>query len=152
VKRTELKRTSGLKRAPMRRRKPRKRDGDYSPAAWAQWKQTMGKACCHPECERATLRLQQHHVVYVQHLPKDTETYDVRNGVTVCVRCHNSHHRRGSKVIPLVVLPDAAIAFAREIFGPGKASAYLRKRYAGDDPRLDRLDAEWRLAETAPAI
>jgi hypothetical protein len=150
VKRSELKRKSPLKRAGMTRR-GQKRDAAYSPAAWAAWRGAMTAQCCHPDCERASARLQQHHVVYVQHVPKGVEVYDPRNGVTVCVRCHGSHHRRGTKVIPLSVLPDAAFAFAREVLGPGAAAEYLGKRYAGTDRRLDALEADWRLARTHPA-
>lgn len=54
--------------------------------------------------------------------------------------CHLAHHGR-SRVLPLERLPDSVFAFAVELLGPA-AFDYLRRRYGGEDVRLDALLAE----------
>src|SRR3954470_14326510 len=76
-----------------------------------------------------------HHVVYAQHLPAGTKR-DPRNLVWLALECHFAHHSRMAP-IALAALPDTAIEFAAETLGPGPASVYLARRYAGDDPRVD---------------
>jgi hypothetical protein len=41
-------------------------------------------------------------------------------------------------VVPLALLPDAAYAFAADTFGAA-AYDYLRRRYVGEDSRLDAI-------------
>lgn len=97
-------------------------------------------------CAERRSHLTQHHVVYVQRLRTlKADAWDPRNRMTICNDAHMAHHRR-SKVIQVAELPDLAFEFAREIMGAGAAHEYLSRRYAGTDPRLDALDAEWRLA------
>lgn len=92
-----------------------------------------------------------HHVVYQQQLRAlKADEWDPRNRLVICEHAHMAHHRRSS-VILAIHLPDSAYVFAREVMGAGRAHAYLSRRYAGDDPRLDALDAEWRLADDATA-
>lgn len=95
-----------------------------------------------------------HHVVYEQHLRREWDgnadvrklwpryamlKNDPRNLMDLCVGCHLGrfgHHRLSVKE-----LSEDALDFAFELLGP-KAYDYLRRRYAGDDPRLEtRLDA-----------
>ena len=90
-----------------------------------------------------------HHVVYEQHV-RDAggDVWDPRNSLTVCdgpFSCHTRHHSR-MRPIRLDALPDSAYEFAAELFGSGAAYEYLRRRYFGDDPRLDRLLDEWEMA------
>lgn len=97
-------------------------------------------------CARQRSRLTQHHVIYVQRLRVlKADVWDPRNRMTVCNDAHMAHHKRASVILTLD-LPDSAYAFARDVMGAGAAHEYLSRRYAGDDPRLDALDAEWRLA------
>jgi hypothetical protein len=63
---------------------------------------------------------------------------DERNLVPVCAACHERHHRRGVP-LRLHMLPDSVFEFAVELMGAGAAFEYLRRRYAGRDPRLDAL-------------
>lgn len=63
---------------------------------------------------------------------------DPRNLVLVAKRCHEAHHQR-VRPLPLHVLPDSVFEFAAEVLGPAAAYEYLRRRYAGGDPRLDAL-------------
>lgn len=81
----------------------------------------------------------QHHVVYRQHL-RGASPKDKRNLVPMAFECHGAHHNR-SRVLPLAALPDAAFEFASELMGEA-AYVYLRRRYAGDDPRLEALLSE----------
>lgn len=62
---------------------------------------------------------------------------DPRNLVPVAFDCHGAHHGR-SRPYPLAMLPDSVFEFAAEVLGP-RAHGYLRRRYAGRDPRLDEL-------------
>lgn len=64
--------------------------------------------------------------------------WDLRNRMILDPECHEKHHNR-SRVIPLVALPSSAFEYAADLLGPEKAFEYLRRRYAGEDPRLDAL-------------
>lgn len=93
---------------------------------------------------------QRHHVVYRQELRHASRrpggrSYtslvdDERNKVWVTVSCHDGHHDR-SRPFRLMDLPDSVFEFAREVLGAGPAYEYLRRRYAGQDQRLDALVA-----------
>lgn len=92
----------------------------------------------------------QHHVFYQQHLRELSERgprrgvklrpliEDRRNLVPVAFRCHQRHHGAHRRY-ELVRLPDSVFEFGREVFGAGPAYEYLRRRYKGEDPRLDAL-------------
>lgn len=92
--------------------------------------------------------VQLHHVVYQQAIRAAASSKrrgrllkDKRNLVPVAMRCHGEHHAR-SRPFLLAVLPDAAFEFAAEVYGDHAAWMYLRRRYDGEDPRLDALVAE----------
>lgn len=104
--------------------------------------------CIHPDCLKRAPH--SHHVVYEQELqrrwdsdPKVRETYprysllkgDVRNLVDMCQPHHFDHHG-GSFKIEVVQLSDDALTFSFEILGP-YAYDYIKRRYRGDDPRLE---------------
>lgn len=63
---------------------------------------------------------------------------DRRNLVPVGPKCHANHHSR-VKPLALTMLPDSVYEFAEELMGAGPAYEYLRRRYAGSDPRLEAL-------------
>lgn len=107
--------------------------------------------CC---CDRPAVQL--HHVCYRQTLRREWTptaqwptlrvlTDDPRNLVPVAHDCHGAHHNR-SRPLMLNVLPDEAFVFARELLGAGPAFEYLRRRYAGEDQRLDDLLDGWKVA------
>jgi hypothetical protein len=95
-----------------------------------------------------------HHVVYQQELrarmraggrldKERREAYaraisDSRNLVWMDFDCHFAHHN-ASRRLPLSVLPDSVFEFAVELMGASAAYCYLRRYYAGEDPRLDAL-------------
>ena len=80
-----------------------------------------------------------HHIIYQQHVRRaGGDLYDPRNLVVVSDVEHERHHNR-SRPFALSQLPDSAFEFAAELLGPDAAFNYLRRRYAGDDPRLDAL-------------
>ncbi|HEX7088711.1 MAG TPA: HNH endonuclease [Longimicrobiales bacterium] len=82
--------------------------------------------------------LQEHHVVYVQHLRQEGgDVTDSANALTLCADCHRKHHDRAHPV-PLALLRDENYRFAAALYGP-KSYDYLRRRYSGEDPRLDAL-------------
>lgn len=84
-----------------------------------------------------------HHVTYEQELRnRGLPLYDRMNLMELCVDCHFGHHNR-SKVIPLMMLSDDHLEYAFAKLG-AFAYDYLKRRYAGEDPRL-----ELRLEEAA---
>ena len=93
--------------------------------------------CVHPDCNDPAHPAQhEHHVVYEQHVRSEGgDVFDPRNALRLCVSCHSSHHRRGRRVVPLAALRDENYEFAFELLGRA-AEIYLRRRYAGEDPRL----------------
>lgn len=93
------------------------------------------RCCC--GCGRRAVNL--HHAIYAQHVVREGgDVDDPRNLVPVAWACHGAHHGR-SRQLALRMLPDSVFAFARDVLGAGVAYEYLRRRYAGDDPRLHRL-------------
>lgn len=90
-----------------------------------------GRRCA--QCHGRAVQL--HHVLYRQHVPREL-LHDSRNLLPLCVDCHANHH--GIHSLSLRLLTDANYEFAREVKGAA-AYDYLRKRYGGDDPRLEAL-------------
>lgn len=106
------------------------RAGDRDREGERKWYVAAAARCAHPTCPAPDRSLQLHHVVYRQHVRKaGGDEWDPRNALTLCARCHLSHHRFG-RVFPLVLLPDVAIEFAFELLGPA-AGIYLPRRYSG---------------------
>jgi hypothetical protein len=128
-----------VKRSGMNR-KPRKR----TPAD-PHWNAARGSVCV--GCGGVCGPLQQHHVVYEQHV-RDAggSLWDVRNALTLGAYCHAQHHAR-AKPIPLAYLPDAALEFAFDLLGPA-AVDYLGRHYSGDDARLFDVDGNPRAERT----
>lgn len=82
---------------------------------------------------------QLHHVVYQQHVRQfDGDLDDWRNLMPVDDLAHERHHKR-TEPFSLSRLPNCAFEYAAELLGPERAFNYLRRRYSGDDPRLDAL-------------
>jgi hypothetical protein len=80
-----------------------------------------------------------HHCVYQQEVRKHGgDLGDPRNFMVVSERRHERHHSR-TEALSLEMLPDPAYEYASELLGPEKAYNYLRRRYSGQDPRLDAL-------------
>jgi hypothetical protein len=84
-----------------------------------------------------------HHVIYAQTIRREKgDLFDPRNSMSLgryCF-CHSNHHARSSP-IPAVLVPDSALEFGADLMGPQRAAAYIRRYYAGNDPRLDALEA-----------
>jgi hypothetical protein len=92
-----------------------------------------------------------HHCLYRQELRWHARhdfhklVQDPRNLVYVHPACHAAHHNR-QKPLRLAVLPDSVFAFAVEVMGAGPAYEYIRRRYQGEDERLDGLLGEEKAA------
>jgi hypothetical protein len=83
--------------------------------------------------------VQKHHAVYEQEVKRlGGAVDDPRNLVRVWHECHAAHHAR-VQAFALRRLPASVFAFAEELMGAGPAYEYLRRRYAGEDERLDGL-------------
>jgi hypothetical protein len=94
------------------------------------------RAKCVCGCGQRAVNL--HHVIYEQEVRREGgDVRDARNLVPVAWACHGDHHGR-QRPLPLGRLPDACFEFAGELLGP-YAADYLRRRYSGDDARLDAL-------------
>lgn len=63
--------------------------------------------------------------------------WDPDNALRVCVICHWRHHYEPGFQLALSVLREENIRFAFGLLGPG-AYDYLRRRYRGQDPRIER--------------
>lgn len=105
--------------------------------------------CLDPTCTRRVAH--RHHVVYKQELERrwksgliDTTIWpsltrlvtDPRNLADVCHQHHFGHHDGSDYKMSMALLPDEAVEFAFEALG-AYAYDYLRRRYAGEDPRLE---------------
>jgi hypothetical protein len=66
------------------------------------------------------------------------DIWDPRNSMTLGNGCHSRHHNSTKGKLPLTAIPSAAIEFAYELLGPA-AHDYLKRRYAGTDPRVEAL-------------
>ena len=94
--------------------------------------------CQMPGCPDPFVLANQHHVIYEQHVrAAGGDRFDSANALRLCASCHASHHRRG-RPVPLTALRDENFEFAFALLGPA-AFDYLKRRYAGDDSRLDAL-------------
>lgn len=79
-----------------------------------------------------------HHAVYKQAVEREGgDVDDDRNFVWVAFVCHGNHHGR-SRPYELAMLPDSVYEFAGELLG-AFGHDYLRRRYAGEDARLEAL-------------
>lgn len=103
--------------------------------------QDVVAVCRHPECYGdTTTSVDTHHVVYRQEVRRQSgDEWDPDNALSLCHGCHSSHHKRGTRIVPLAALRDTNYEFAEHLLGADYAYEYLRRRYAGDDPRLDAL-------------
>lgn len=85
------------------------------------------------------MKLDQHHVIYRQQLKRvGGDLWDGRNALALCASHHATHHHQIT-ALALSALRDENYQFAVETLGADTAHNYLRRRYAGDDPRLDAL-------------
>lgn len=117
-----------------------RRAGQRDRAGEAVWYAAGERECRHPSCPGQRDVLALHHVVYRQEVERvGGEVWDPRNSLTLCDGCHSSHHRRGSRIVPLSVLRDENYEYAAELLGREAAYEYLRRRYVGEDPRLNAL-------------
>lgn len=95
--------------------------------------------CQHPGCLGDVLGLNQHHVVYEQHVKdRGGDRWDARNALCLCHACHTSHHRRGTRVVPISALRDENLEFAFDLLGEA-ALDYLRRYYIEDGGRLKKF-------------
>lgn len=85
--------------------------------------------------------VQRHHCCYAQTVRRTAASLDdPRNLVWVAHRCHERHHSRTAP-FTLAMLPDAVYEFAAEALGAGPAYEWLKRRYGGEDARLEALIA-----------
>lgn len=103
-------------------------------AALIQWRSQATDACV--VCGSSD-RLHLHHVVYDQHVrSQGGNRWDPADSLTLCIGCHCRHHANPNWALPRTYLRDENYEFAFELMGPA-AYDYLRRRYSGDDERLD---------------
>lgn len=93
---------------------------------WYAAKETSCRCC------GSTRNLKQHHVVYEQHVRKyGGDIYDPRNGLTLCMTCHNKHHHDADGRLSTGDLRPENIEFAFELLGAYTADYFVR--YYDDD-------------------
>lgn len=98
------------------------------PRAPARWTHALGTRC---EACGATGLFALHHVTYAQHVRREHgDVWCPANSMTLCRSCHAAHHY-GAQRIPADLIPDAALAFAVDLFGSDElAAAYVARYYA----------------------
>ncbi len=92
------------------------------------------------------MRLQNHHIISRSKLKAEIKDKahlrrvlkDPRNELWISKGVHDNHTLKARK-IALEDLPSAVFEFGVEVIGAGKTYNYLRREYAGGDPRLDNL-------------
>lgn len=115
-----------MKRSPMRDKPP---VDHSSEPGYREWKTPSFGRC--GVCGKPGL-LVRHHVVLEQHLrAQGLPAYDLRNALLIgdgrrC-DCHRDHTAACAR-ISIKRVPDEAIAFCSELYGPG-AGAYLSRYY-----------------------
>lgn len=91
--------------------------------------------CARPGCSSAAT--DPHHVVYRNKLATEGKPqWHPDDGLPLCRGCHAAHHYAPGAGLPLSCLGDENLAFAFRALG-AHAYDYLRRRYAGRDPRLE---------------
>lgn len=94
-------------------------------------------ACSQTGCDKRAQ--QRHHVVYAQHVVR--ESGDVWHPDNALILCVSSHAKTHQGRLELTDLRDENYRFAVDLLGAPRAYEYLKRRYAGADPRLDELIA-----------
>lgn len=116
-----------MKRSPLR---DTPRVDHSSEPGYSEWKRPVFGRC--GVCGVAGLNFR-HHVVTESHLRAEgRDPWDLRNALAIgdgrkC-SCHRDHHSACAR-IPVSKVPDQAIRFVVEVYGPG-AGAYLSRYYA----------------------
>lgn len=133
MKRSAILRRTPLARVTPLRSKPKKRlsktEAEYL------WKQPVAGPCqC--GCDRFSLRLQRHHVVYEQHVRADHgNVWALENSMLLHEHCHAKHHNAVRR-IPLESVPDAALQFAIDLMmGEDRAILYFARYYGSEVSR-----------------
>lgn len=146
MKRTELKRRSGLKRNATMRQKMRARTrrdvppGQRPPEVQAFWEAARDQGVCAVTGYRGR-DWEAHHVVEAQELRgRRVNEWDPRNALRLSRRVHE-RHTLALKRVPLNCLTDENIEYAVELMGVG-AYPYLKRYYSGHDERLELAIAE----------
>lgn len=101
------------------------------------WLEARWQKCC-AECD-ATGEFDAHHVIERQWLRRQgLPEWDTRNALRLCPLTGGCHGGQTSKLhkIQLTNLLDENIAYAFEVMGAA-AYFYLRRHYAGEDPRVE---------------
>lgn len=135
MKRTPLKRTTGLQRTtPIKRtafKRKRRAAAFFTPGKVAFQEAARAQlACMNPRCPDPSAPWNAHHVIYAQHVRREDPAleWDPANAMRLCADCHARHHS-GAERLPVDVLPPAALEFARLLFGGQRAAAYLDRYY-----------------------
>lgn len=137
---TRAKRSRSMKRQDRKgKRNPNYRNGDHMGRDRDGLRrfQSGQEACQGNDCPGGGMTLNQHHVVYQQHVKKEKgDLWDGYNALTLCVSCHTKHHRQVHP-LPQSQLRDENIEFAFELMG-SKAFHYFERYYRSEetDPRI----------------
>lgn len=137
-----------MKRSPLRRRtallsRPR-RENRNDPARLA-WKEPHA-GWCQCGCDRFSMHLDRHHVTEAQtlrQLGREDLLWNMANSMLLDPHCH-ANHTSAFRRIPLPAVPEAAIAFAVDLFGSDLAAAdYFSRRYQPEVPEGEQHLWRW---------
>lgn len=106
------------------------------------WMQAQAQGVC-AKCKRPTRDWEAHHVIQKQRCRREhAPQHSPDNALRLCSGSAGSCHVRHTthqELVPLACLRDENIEFAVRWLTPGPAYEYLRRYYAGSDPRVDQL-------------
>lgn len=124
LRQAPLARKVGLARSTTPARTKRRRaSASADRARWAQGAKTICARC------GARRGLEQHHVVYAQHVRRaGGDAFDPANSLTLCRACHANHHA-GAHRLAHECLSEANLAFAEKLLGAERMRDYLARRY-----------------------
>lgn len=132
ARKTELKRGGGLSRG-RRPRTDRKASSRF-------WEAARDQKVCAVTGTRGPWDA--HHVVERQWLrQRGLDEWDPRNALRVIKPVH-ARHTSAVKRIPLRCLTEESVSYAFELMGLA-AHPYLHRHYEGEDPRVEKLVAQF---------
>jgi hypothetical protein len=123
------------RKTPLKRHRPPAETAQERAAPLAFIAAAAGRGRC-ANCP-STGRWHPHHAgVEKQELKRlGLPLWDPANALRLCIRCHWRQHYEPGFKLPLSVLSDRTISYAFTVLGT-RAYDYLRRRYSGDERRL----------------
>ena len=129
-----MKRSPLKQRTPLKRSRLRSRSDSYSQKRMllepgrTVWKEQQ-RGFCQCGCNRFSMHLERHHVVYEQHVRREGgDPWTLANSMLLHPDCHARHHS-GFRRVPVEYVPVEALRFALGLLGEARSAAYFQRYY-----------------------